>query len=397
MWLVGIPVLIHLINMFRHQPVQWAAMEFLLASQKKYRTWVILKQLLLLLLRMAAIALVVLALAQPLLPERLGGFLGGRPTHHIVLLDDSYSMSDRRGESSAFEQAKDAILRLGQSMLRPREPQSCTLLRLSRSGNYGGGLRPDFQKERVDSGFAERLGAELKSFDVSQTAAEPRPVFEPEIIQQLLGPDTGERRVIYLFSDFRTRQWDKPDDLKKRLVQLDANSTEIRLVDCVEDSGHPNLAITALEPEEGIRAVGLRWRMKLTVQNYGPATVRKVPFVWTAGGKPSQEIIDEIPPGGSANKLFYVSFDTAGPQKIAVHLEADAVAADNSRFAVVDVPIEMPVLLVDGAQPTASRPIRGDCRTLCRPAGRSPRASTRGGSNHSGISRCRAVRWTISP
>src|SRR5262249_29003229 len=162
---------------------QWAAMEFLLASQKKYRTWIILKQLLLLLMRMAAIALVVLALAQPLLPEKMGGFLGGRPTHHIVLLDDSYSMSDRRGETSAFEQGKDAINGLGQAMLRPREPQSFTLLRLSRSGLYGGGLRPDFQKERVDSGFAERLGAELKSIDVSQTAAEPRPVFEPEIMQ----------------------------------------------------------------------------------------------------------------------------------------------------------------------------------------------------------------------
>src|SRR5580704_1921303 len=111
---VGVPVLIHLINMFRHKPVHWAAMEFLLASQKKFRTWVILKQLLLLLMRMAAIALVVLALAQPLLPEKWGGFLGARPTHHIVLLDDSYSMSDRRGESTAFDQAKAAIGRLGQ-------------------------------------------------------------------------------------------------------------------------------------------------------------------------------------------------------------------------------------------------------------------------------------------
>ncbi len=48
----ALPVLIHLINMMRHRRVQWAAMEFLLASQKKNRTWVMLKQLLLLLLRM---------------------------------------------------------------------------------------------------------------------------------------------------------------------------------------------------------------------------------------------------------------------------------------------------------------------------------------------------------
>ena len=50
--LVGVPVLIHLINLFRHRRVRWAAMEFLLASQNRNRTWVILKQLLLLLLRM---------------------------------------------------------------------------------------------------------------------------------------------------------------------------------------------------------------------------------------------------------------------------------------------------------------------------------------------------------
>ena len=97
MWFVAAPVLIHLINMLRHQHVEWAAMEFLLVSQKKHRTWVILKQLLLLLLRMAAIALVVLALAQPLLPDRWGSFLGAQPTHHIVLLDDSYSMSENLG------------------------------------------------------------------------------------------------------------------------------------------------------------------------------------------------------------------------------------------------------------------------------------------------------------
>ena len=75
MWFLAAPLLIHLINMLRHQRVEWAAMEFLLLSQKKHRTWVILKQLLLLLLRLTAIALVVLALAQPLLPDRWGNFL----------------------------------------------------------------------------------------------------------------------------------------------------------------------------------------------------------------------------------------------------------------------------------------------------------------------------------
>ena len=105
---MALPVLIHLINMLRHRRVQWAAMEFLLVSQKKHRTWVIFKQLLLLLLRMAAIAAVVLVVAQPLLQSRWGDLFGGTPTHHVVLLDDSYSMSDRWADTGAFSEAKKA-------------------------------------------------------------------------------------------------------------------------------------------------------------------------------------------------------------------------------------------------------------------------------------------------
>ena len=153
MCFLAVPVLIHLINMLRHRRVEWAAMEFLLLSMKKHRTWIILKQLLLLLLRMAAVALIVLALAQPLLPDRWGGFLTAPPTHHVVLLDDSFSMSENLGSLTAFDRAKDAIKRLGKSAAQLRGPQSFTLLRLSRcGGRYSGDTRPDFQQERVTGG-----------------------------------------------------------------------------------------------------------------------------------------------------------------------------------------------------------------------------------------------------
>ena len=102
-------MLIHLINMMRHRRVQWAAMEFLLVSQKKHRTWIMLKQLLLLLLRMAAVAAVVLMVAQPRLQNQLGNLLGGTRTHHIVLLDDSFSMSDRWADTDAFSEAKKVV------------------------------------------------------------------------------------------------------------------------------------------------------------------------------------------------------------------------------------------------------------------------------------------------
>ena len=263
-------------------------------------------------------------------------------------------MSENLGSQTAFEQAKSAIKRLGESLVRPREPQTFTLLRLSRCGGRYGVTRPDFQKERVAADFGQRLSASLDSIEVSQTAAEPLPAFEA--IQQLLGDDAGERRIVYLLSDFRTRQWDKPDDLKKRLAQLDENHAEIRLIDCVEEPGRPNLAITALEPEEDIRAAGVQWRMQVTVQNYGTSAVRHVPVYWSADGKPAgTATIDAIPPGRAAQKEFYVNFAVAGEHLIAANLNADAVNIDNQRYAVVDLPVVTPVLLIDGRRADAKR------------------------------------------
>ena len=61
--LVGVPVLIHLINLRRQQKIRWAAMQFLQVSQKQNRRWILFKQLLLLAARMAAVAVLVLMLA----------------------------------------------------------------------------------------------------------------------------------------------------------------------------------------------------------------------------------------------------------------------------------------------------------------------------------------------
>ena len=126
------PVLIHLINMLRHRRVEWAAMEFLLFSQRKHRTWILLKQLLLLLLRIGVVAAAAIMVAQPVLRSQWGSLLGNVQTHHILLLDDSFSMSDHWGDASAFARAKAAIERVGArppGRRSPRPRRCCGSLR----------------------------------------------------------------------------------------------------------------------------------------------------------------------------------------------------------------------------------------------------------------------------
>src|SRR5262249_31433816 len=109
--LVSSPIIIHLINRMRFKRIRWAAMEFLLKSQKRNRRRLIIEQLLLLLLR------ILLVLLAAFIVARFIGFFFGpvqpQTSQHILLLDDTPSMEDQWIEQgdlkNSFKEAKRLI------------------------------------------------------------------------------------------------------------------------------------------------------------------------------------------------------------------------------------------------------------------------------------------------
>jgi hypothetical protein len=378
--IAAVPVLIHLINMLRHRRVEWAAMEFLIVSQKKHRTWIILKQLLLLLLRISAIVAVVLLVAEPLLSGRFSRLFGRMKTHHIILLDDSYSMSDRWDDTSAFQEATKVIARIGDEAAKQREPQSMTILRFSRIGRSGRPTQTDLLNEQVTNGFADHLKKALDKCDVTETDAGP--VEAIKTLDELLGDPEGERRILYVVSDFRARQWNDPTEAKKQLLKWQAAEADIHLLDCV-DRARPNLSLVSLDPEEGIHAAGVPWFMEVAVTNHGASPAKDVAVVLSEDNhaRPSTSIA-QIPPGRTAKERFQVNFAKAGWHSITARLEGDAVTADNFRYYAIDLPADLPVLVIDsdakakdarflnllmdpgGAMKTGLRPVIEPPRTL---------------------------------
>lgn len=341
---VAAPVIIHLINMLRHRRVEWAAMEFLLLSQKKNRTWIVLKQLLLMLLRMAAMAAVVLMIARPLLKNQWGNLFGTSRTHHIVLLDDSFSMGDHWADTSAMAEAKETIRRLGKQAAAQPSAQVFTLLRFSRAAQ---GRQPDLIEQPIgQTEFLDRLEQTLEEIRCSQLAVGPQAALKA--VEQWLGAAEGQRRIVYLVSDFRAREWDDPTDLRRMLRQLGAEGVELYLIDCV-DQQRPNLAITDLQPGEGVRAAGVPFFMEVAVQNFDTQPARDVAVLLEEDGRSRPGVvIPHIPPGQVAKQRFLVHFPTAGGHQLVARLEPDALTADNSRFATLSLPAEVPVLLIDG-------------------------------------------------
>ncbi|HEX3870449.1 MAG TPA: BatA domain-containing protein [Pirellulales bacterium] len=348
--LVAVPVLIHLINLVQHRRVQWAAMEFLLESMRRNSRWIRVKELLLLLLRMAAIAAVVLILARPQSSGAWGLGLGRKQIEHVVLLDDSYSMSDHWADTTAFDQGMQTILQLARQMADTGHSQTFTLFRYSRTRGASGAAAPDMLQELVTSDFASQLENRMRSW--RPTDSDVGPATTLAAARNALGPPEDAQRVLYLVTDFRSKDWNEPGETATELARWNADGAQIHLIDCV-DAARPNVAVTALEPQAGTRAASVSMAVDVTVQNFGHESLRDVPIEIEQDGVGYAAVrFDSIPAEHSETRTFQVLFPTAGQHVITARAPSDAVAADNTRFAVVDLPISVPVLIVDG-DPTA--------------------------------------------
>jgi len=348
--LIALPVLIHLINMMRHQKIEWAAMEFLLASMKKNRSWIMLKQLLLLLLRMAAVAAVAFMIAQPSLRNRLGKFFGGGTVHHVILLDDSYSMGDKWGDTTALDQAKQEIVKLLTSAERQQTSQDVTLYRFSQMVGQDRALRPDLANLPLTTELLAQLPGSLQKLAPSDLTLNPLEPFDK--LLKSVQENTDQSYIVYMVSDFRAKDWNAPAELEKRISELNKLNIIPKLIQAV-DKTRPNLAISDLRALPGPRVSNVTLPMEVVVTNYGSEKVRNLQITITEDeDKRRTEVIDELAAGKSVARTFEVLFNRAGEHvikaQIADGLTADALRADNTRYTVVECETENKVLLIEG-------------------------------------------------
>lgn len=113
---VGLPLLIHLLNLRRPQKVAFSTLAFFRELKNTTIRRIRIKKYLLLLLRLAAIACFAMVLARPFLPPGLSG--GGNtqaPTLNAILLDNSISMSRIGTQGPLFEYGLEIIQQIEES------------------------------------------------------------------------------------------------------------------------------------------------------------------------------------------------------------------------------------------------------------------------------------------
>jgi hypothetical protein len=338
----SVPILIHLWSKRRYQRVTWAAMEFLLTAVRKNSRRIRIEQLILLLLRASILILLAMALADPiwsLFGPLASPLSRSGSTHHVLVLDASYSMAYRASERNRFEVARQL---------------AAQIINDSRQGDgFSLVLMADPPVTVIgDPAFSSNDAlAELQRVSIRHTGANLMMTLgEIDTILQRAGArhERLQDRKVFFFTDMGRNTWEEVtgDQCRRRLGSL-AEQASLVLID-VGQTDVQNLAITGLEISEPLVTVGHPVRIEAEIENFGSRDQQDKQIALHIDG---QQVLTEavnVPASERATAAFVHRFDAPGEHRIELRLHDDPLDVDNHRWASIPVREAIRVLCVEG-------------------------------------------------
>lgn len=335
------PILIHLWMRQTHRETAWAAVRFLRAALEKQARRLRLQHWLLLAVRTLLLLLVVLAAAKPLLESGLLG--GGVPTHRVLIVDASLSMSS---VSSDGETALDRAKRLAIASVdggRTGDTYSLVVMGADAGAPLGRPTADAGATRRAIEAVAPSQGVA----DVSHALATVRGLIDSEAESA-----SGRRQEVVFFSDLGENSWSPLTDENGRelYTQLD-ESAELSVFD-VGGSTVPNAAVTSVVLAEGLPTLTMPVEVRGEAQLFAGETSERVAELLVDGQAVAERRVT-LSRDRPTPIDFVHAFDGPGPRAISVRLaskpgEADRLAADNERFLAVTLRPRVRVLCVAG-------------------------------------------------
>jgi hypothetical protein len=361
---VSIPIIIHLLSRRRFKVVTWAAMRFLLAAQKQNTRRLRLEQLILLLMRCAIVALVLLAMASvsgwaeglwQWIAPGAAGFGGGRNgrTHFVIVLDGSLSMAvTEPGGKSCFEKSRDVAETLIKGM---QSGDAASILLMKDTPVWiVGEASQDITK----------LLKELKSLRQPHGNSSV-----PATLNSLSGklresPDHFDAREVYFLTDLQQTTWipdvapDGKEDSSQGKVLAEIQKRARTIFVDVGRDGVNNLAVTSLALNDPLVTTNANISFTSQVKNFGlqpkqNLNIRLSTARWPANARePEWRLVHtesrDVRPGEEVAVNFTHKFAAPGTYAVRVSIDEDDLRLDDSRTAVVTVKDHVPVLVVNG-------------------------------------------------
>ncbi len=341
--LVAVPLLIHLIRRRKLKVIPWAAMEFLLQSQRKQKRRLQIEEILLLLLRMLIVALAVLAFARPVL-RSLGIPLLSQNSrvYAVIVLDNSYSMNFRGPDGkSSFERAQAAAEALLTNVLKQGDAVSLILLSDKVDSIVGA---PSFDLKLVRQ--------RLKSAQVSDRGTDY--LEGAKIVSKLLKVSKNPIREVYWLTDDQGKAWaSSQKEAGKAAWATLASDTRITWVSVGAPAAQrENLSVETPNVGRELVTPYLPARVESRIVNSSSRSRNDVLVNLTMDGKPAGSRRISISANGVTTADFTPLITTPGIHVGRISLtESDGLMQDNAAEFVVRCRERIKVLVQD-AHPT---------------------------------------------
>lgn len=326
---IALPIYLHLYH--RKTPVRKdfpslrlirLSVEFVARKRK-------MRNLLLLLLRVMAIILVVMALSRPFIGQSASaGSSSTNPAAFVVMLDNSMSMGCTHQGISVFNTARSRALEILDQM---ESGDKATVGFINDPG------RLVYSQLTWDK---EALKKSVANASLSMAGTNLASSLLPAL--KLLAPLKSYRRAIYVITDMTESSW-QPFIEKYNLEGVDKGIDLIMV-----PTGGPapdNLAITDLQTDAPVVMTGRKVPIKVTLANYsGRARRTRVVIAVNSERKLDEEV--EIEADAVKEVKFMVAFTNPGMNHVSATVAPDAMAYDDERHLAIRVFEPCKILLI---------------------------------------------------
>ena len=317
-----VPIIIYYLMRFRSLRVAWGANYVLERALRRLRQKLYWDQILLIVLRVLACLVIVVAFARPLAPQKSA--TGGSGVHHVLVVDGSYSLLAGERDQTRWDRARDLLGRLIATWPRG---DSWSVLYLGEKAEW-----------RVDSetlGAPEAAVARLVALEPSECAVTLDRAFD-----LVRGRFPNTPLDLYVVADDQATTWAG--------AEVAAAAGPLPRALWLNPAAGPtdNLAVTAVRLESDRVLLRHPVRAFIAVRNCsgGPASDLEVE-VLVDGIFQRKETLALLP-GQESWVTVDLAFDVPGPHYITARLPTDALDFDNSLSAGVEVVDKLRVVVL---------------------------------------------------
>ena len=329
-----IPLLVHLFDRRRPREVPFAALDFVLRSQRRTASRLRLKRLLLYTLRTLVLLAVPIALARPSFATTDVAATRRGVAATAVVLDTSLALRWTDGKKLfdiAKDEAKSAVRDLA-----PEEPATVVVC----TRNPIAAAPVGFERTRLMTAL-EDATVGFEAVDLNRCL---------EVAARSLDDSPLPNRRLVLVSALTqgSLRLEAPPPLGAGL-KGEKLKPEFVVRDVAKGRELPNRALVDMRAEAAPQLGPRAWQFTFTVRNFGKEAARDVELRLEVDGEVVQKGFVDLAADGTTQKTLSWRFAKGGVATVTGRLEADALPDDDAHSLVLSVPRELTALIVNGS------------------------------------------------